>query len=82
MKLTDKEKELAAAALAKMRERMAGAQRVNDPCLSPEDRALMEKYPRHTLEAARYIDSCPRVVETGHDDAFWKIRMQETHNPR
>jgi hypothetical protein len=85
MKLTDHEKELAARALEKMRERMIGAQRINDPNLSPEDRALMEKYPRHTLEAARYIDACDcgeTSVGTGAEDAFWKLRMQETHQPR
>ena len=85
MNLTDREKELAARALEKMRERMIGAQRINDPSLSPEDRALMLKYPRHTLEAARYIDSCEcgeTSVGKGHEDAFWKLRMQETRPPR
>lgn len=85
MKLSEIELQAAKRALEKMRERMAGEQRVNDPNLSPEDRALMKKYPRHTLEAARYIDSCPggeTSVGAGHEDAFWKLRMQETHQPR
>lgn len=82
MPLTDHEKQLAANALRKMRDRMSIRERIHDPSLSPEDRALMEKYPRHTLEAARFIDSCPRVVETGQEDAFYKIRIQETHQPR
>jgi hypothetical protein len=49
--------------------------------LSPEDQELMKRYPRHTLAAARMIDSTPlqRCVP-GMRDAFYLIRKQETAN--
>ena len=76
MKLTDREKELAARALERMR---------NEQGRTPEEIALLQKYPKHTLEAAKYIDAChcgETRIGKGHEDAFWKLRMQETHNLR
>lgn len=49
--------------------------------LSPEDRMLMMKYPKHTLAAARLIDSTPTPhVETGYTSGFEKLIAQERGN--
>lgn len=58
MKLTDREKELAARALERMR---------NEQRYTPEELDLLQRYPNHTLAAAKYLDACERG---------------ETHNPR
>jgi hypothetical protein len=76
MKLTPEELALAKQQLERMR---------NERRYTPEEIALMQKYPRHTLEAAKYIDSCDcgeTSIGKGHEDSFWKLRMQETHNLR
>lgn len=81
MKLTETEIEAAKRALAKMRERQTIQHRIDDPSLSKEDRELMKKYPRHTLEDARYINAseCGDMKHPkGSQDAFWNIRRQET----
>lgn len=74
--------ELAAAKrqLARMREKQINAERENDPTLSEADRELIKKYPRHTLEAARLIDSTPLASGIpGNRDSFYLIREQETN---
>ena len=49
--------------------------------LSDEDKALQRKYPRHTLEEARLIDSTPLCTGVpGNRSAFDLIRLQETAN--
>jgi hypothetical protein len=78
MNLTERERELARRAIAKM-------QRENDPTLSEQDRELLKKYPRHTLAAARYIDSAPGPRWTpgqdpGYVSGFDKIVAQERGN--
>lgn len=50
------------------------------PWMSPNDIALLKKYPKHTLAAARYIDSAPdpgSIRPYGCRCAFEMIRMQE-----
>jgi len=65
----------AKAEIAKLQKEAAIAQ------LSPEDQALMKKYPRHTLAAARLIDATPlQPCVPGMRDPFYLIRKQETHN--
>ena len=56
--------------------------------LSPEDQELMKKYPRHTLAAARLIDSVqsPRPPLAGHvihdcGQDFQFIQHQESGQP-
>jgi len=49
--------------------------------LSPADRELLRKYPKHTLEAARMIDATPLTpCVCGCRSAFDLIRLQETGN--
>jgi hypothetical protein len=82
MKLTPEELQQARNQLCAMKQRQIAAARINDPDLSKDDRILMQKYPRHTLEAARYIDASSgggTSVGKGAEDSFWKLRMQETH---
>jgi len=63
-----------------MREKQMIADRQNDPTLSEADRKLIKKYPRHTLEAARLIDSTPLASGIpGNRDSFYLIREQETN---
>jgi len=65
----------AKAEIAKLQKEAAIAQ------LSPEDQALMKKYPRHTLAAARLIDSTPLARGiTGCRSAFDLIQLQERNN--
>lgn len=43
-----------------------------------EDKALREKYPRHSLQEAREIDQClPPCGGGGCSDGFTKLRAQE-----
>lgn len=57
--------------------------------LSPQDRALMLKYPRHTLAAAKLIDSTPiqrcRLLpdQVAHDAGqdFQYLQWQESGQP-
>jgi len=72
----------AKAEIAEMKKQSAIAQ------LSPEDRELMKKYPRHTLAAARLIDSVQRarppladhvIHDCGEDFQF--IQYQESGQP-
>jgi hypothetical protein len=65
----------AKAEIAELKNQSALAQ------LSDEDRELMRKYPKHTLAAARLIDSTPAPRGlTGCRSAFYLIRLQETSN--
>jgi len=83
MKMTHEEIQQAKCQLQAMKQRQLAADRINDPSLSKSDRALIHKYPRHTLEAARYIDASECAedrVGKGAEDSFWKLRMQETHD--
>jgi hypothetical protein len=54
--------------------------------LSPEDRKLLKKYPKHTLAAARLIDSTPLCRATllhdqiGHEPGDDFNRLQWTAN--
>ena len=56
--------------------------------LSPDDMALLKKYPRHTLEAARLIDSArmgalplpDHVIHIAGDD-FQYLQWQESGTP-
>lgn len=79
MNITPEEIAAAKRALAKMRPPTTG--------LSPENVALMKKYPRHTLEQAREIDAAlPEVPpnhpgqELGYTSGFEKIIAQERGN--
>jgi hypothetical protein len=48
------------------------------PGLSDEDRELLRRYPRHTLEQAREIFDCMSPTSGGgFTDGFTKIRLQE-----
>ena len=65
----------AKAEMAKLKKAEAIAQ------LSPEDQELIRKYPRHTLAAARLIDSTPSPRGlTGCRCAFDLIQLQERSN--
>jgi hypothetical protein len=85
MKLTDKELAIAKRYLARRKVEMINQERMRDPNLSDDDRALMRRYPKHTLEAARLINATPRTVavpriehhmhECGED--FLAIQRQE-----
>lgn len=80
MKLTDEELSAAKRQLLRVSERLANSKRLNDPSLSAEDRELVRKYPRHTLEAARLIEATPcRNGIPGNRDSHYLIRKQETH---
>jgi hypothetical protein len=47
---------------------------------SPEDLDLIRQYPKCTLQAARYIDAYSSPAPSGGcEDAFHKLRRQETH---
>jgi hypothetical protein len=49
--------------------------------LKPEDQELLKKYPKHTLAAARLIDSTPTPrTLTGYQSAFDLIQLQERSN--
>ena len=83
MRITEQEIEAAKRQLARMREKQANADRLNDPSLTDKDRELMKKYPRHTLEAARLIDAttagvalyeAPTNVCKGFDYLLWQER--------
>ena len=78
MKLTPEEIATAKAELAKMRQ---------SPSLSEEDKLLMAKYPRHTLEQAREINSTQPSVPRQHPgqdlgfvSGFDRIVAQERGN--
>lgn len=47
------------------------------PGLSPEDRELLRKYPKHTLEQAREIDATGRQSWDGYTSGFDKLIAQE-----
>ena len=69
--ITDKEIELAKKAI----------EHLKYAHLSPEDAMLAKKYPKHTLAAARYIDSAPDARPlTGCRCAFELIQLQERSN--
>lgn len=75
MRMTPEEIEAAKRALAKL---------TQSPEVTTEDIALLKKYPRHTLEQAREIDSAApwhpgtKPGETmGITSGFEKIRAQE-----
>lgn len=78
--MTPREIELAKQAAAKLlRDRAPG--------LSPEDRLLLRKYPKHTLEQAREIDATgpqlpkdPRIQPLGYISGFEQLRHQERGN--
>lgn len=74
--LTKDEIEKAKLALSKMRPPMDG--------LSNEDKFLLEKYPRHTLEQAREIDGTTISLplshpgqDLGYTSGFDKLMAQE-----
>ena len=70
MKLTPEELSAAKRQLAKM-----------NANLTDEDRELMKKYPRHTLEQAREIDATqPPCAALGFTSGFQKIIAQERGN--
>jgi hypothetical protein len=78
--MTDREMKLAKQAAARLlRDRAPG--------LSEDDRHLLRKYPKHTLEQAREIDavgqrlpSDPRMQDLGFVSGFDKILGQERGN--
>lgn len=77
MKLTDRELAAAKRQLQRMRDKQLLASRINDPTLSAADRELIRKYPRHTLEAARLIESTPADLGIGHLSGFDRLVAQE-----
>jgi hypothetical protein len=78
--MTEREKQLAKQAAAKLlRDRAPG--------LSAEDRHLLRKYPKHTLEQAREIEATGpqmpkdhRVQSLGYVSGFDLIVAQERNN--
>lgn len=78
--MTPSEMELAKQAAARLlRDRAPG--------LSPEDRELLRKYPKHTLEQAREIDATgPQLPKDhggqslGYISGFEQLRHQERGN--
>lgn len=78
--MTEREKKLARQAAARLlRDRAPG--------LAESDRHLLRKYPKHTLEQAREIESTgpqmpsdPRLQELGFVSGFDRILAQERSN--
>lgn len=45
--------------------------------MTPADKLLAKKYPRHTLEQAREIDGAKSPAVRGYSSGFEKIQAQE-----
>jgi len=61
MSMTDRERQLAKQAAAKLLRHM-------NPALSEEDRGLLKKYPKHSIEQAREIEATLPPVPKQHPD--------------
>ena len=71
--MTDREMKLAKQAAARLlRDRAPG--------LSEDDRHLLRKYPKHSLEQARAIEATARQSWDGYTSGFDKIVAQERGN--
>lgn len=83
MNITPEELALAKQQLQRIQALKAvnGDTRLLDPHLTPEDRAILKAYPRHTLQQARDIAGTSVRITHGARDPFHLIRLQETGPP-